>query len=788
MKHVLALIALSLAGASQAAAHPPDPCSSTSPTPTGDVQLRVSIPGGRTSFREGEIIPLALSFTSLGPERYRFLDQRSDRSGRFDGDAYCLAPEARDPLADYFSTVMSLGGGLSGQRRLSAEPFIVTAELNEWRQPRPGHYRLWVVSNRVSREPAALGSRQTPEAPVLLRSNTIAFDVVAADAAGAALSLQEAVAAYQGTTGEPQKEAARRLRFLGTKDSTDALARLFWSLREQPAGVDLMLGIFASPHRAEAIAAMQRAVGDPGHPITQDFLTVLANLQVAGEAPGDPETFAGGSQAWLESFEKMAAHRRQAEKAALAATAAALPEKTGQARVLTLVTIATGKSALVDPETAARVRRELVTDWTSLPEKTRADLMRAGVPALTGTDALPLLREIAAQPPPHFGNAGGFACYGLPEPQCSVVTSRNEALRRIFDIDPAEGRSLLLRDLGDPEAQPPLFLVRLVPPAQLRPFVQRAVERITRARGTELPGSLVVPGGARTWDYLFVAQFADKSALPALQANFKDENASLGPGACAVYRVPMLRYFLRVAPGVGAREVQAQFATGKVSGCYPTLLEDLGPYLPAVEPLAIAELDDPDPQLASGAARALGRWGTAKAAPALWTRLARFHKEWPSGVGEVPLTDSTRAKLQALDSLERTLMYAIAGGTNWLCGPEDFTRLSGLVSSRNRSDLGYWSDAWEGADGPLIIDPNYWASEDGPTFRILQLPYQDLDQRQIRVKVAQWPKGSRFYFQTYTPEQMGSPVSMERQLAVLEGLREYASRSGVLIEKRPESR
>src|SRR5580704_9852479 len=92
MKHVLALIALSLAGASQAAAHPPDPCSSTSPTPTGDVQLRVSIPGGRTSFREGEIIPLALSFTSLGPERYRFLEQRSDRSGRFNGDASCLAP------------------------------------------------------------------------------------------------------------------------------------------------------------------------------------------------------------------------------------------------------------------------------------------------------------------------------------------------------------------------------------------------------------------------------------------------------------------------------------------------------------------------------------------------------------------------------------------------------------------------------------------------------------------------------------------------------------------------
>jgi hypothetical protein len=50
--------------------------------------------------REGEIIPLALSFTSTTDKRY-WADNRSyDRSGRLTIEAYCVEPEARDPLAD----------------------------------------------------------------------------------------------------------------------------------------------------------------------------------------------------------------------------------------------------------------------------------------------------------------------------------------------------------------------------------------------------------------------------------------------------------------------------------------------------------------------------------------------------------------------------------------------------------------------------------------------------------------------------------------------------------------
>jgi hypothetical protein len=116
---------------------------------------------------------------------------------------------------------------------------------------------------------------------------------------------------------------------------------------------------------------------------------------------------------FYESLKDIQAREPEVKKAALTATVAALPQKTGQAHGLTLVTLATEKSDLLDKETGAQMHRQLIAEWSNLPEKTRADLIQTGWPPLDGTEALPILREIVSQPPPHFGNAGSFACYGL---------------------------------------------------------------------------------------------------------------------------------------------------------------------------------------------------------------------------------------------------------------------------------------------------------------------------------------------------------------------------------------
>jgi len=123
-----------------------DPCSLSS-TIT-DAQVTIAIPDGRTSFREGEIIPLILSFTSTADKRYWAENRNYDRSGRLNIETYCLEPAARDPLADYFLAGAFMGGGLGSTQQLSEKPFTATVELNEWRQPGLGHYRMYVVSQR----------------------------------------------------------------------------------------------------------------------------------------------------------------------------------------------------------------------------------------------------------------------------------------------------------------------------------------------------------------------------------------------------------------------------------------------------------------------------------------------------------------------------------------------------------------------------------------------------------------------------------------------------------------
>ena len=216
-----------------------------------------------------------------------------------------------------------------------------------------------------------------------------------------------------------------------------------------------MFGLFGSAYRAEAIAAMQREISSPDHPITQDFLktlTKLQMLQIAGEVPREPAMDDPAAlRKFYQSLQNIQAHEPELRKAALAATVAALPQKAGRARALTLVTLASEKSDLLDKETAAQVHRQLIAEWSNLPEKTRADLIQTGWPPLDGTEALPILREIVSQPPPHFGNQGGFACYGTTQVQCSVVESRNKALERIFELDPAEV-DLFARQLGAPES------------------------------------------------------------------------------------------------------------------------------------------------------------------------------------------------------------------------------------------------------------------------------------------------------------------------------------------------
>jgi hypothetical protein len=728
---------------------PPDPCSLSS-TVT-DAKVTVTISDGRTSFREGEIIPLVLSFTSTADKRYWADNRNYDRSGRLSIETYCVEPAARDPLADYFRTGAFMGGGLGSAQQLSEKPFTATAELNEWRQPGPGHYRLYVVSYRGWRPPDPNESTPYGRVGVTLRSNVIEFDVTQADANWRAEQLQDATAAYQSAAAaSEQMEAARRLRFLNTQESTQVLARLFWGLNDQPGGWELMFGLFGSPYRTKAIAEMQHEINDPSHAITQDFLRTLAKLQINTDSTWDPPTYdPAHPNVSQEYWRKRQAHERELMQAAVAAAAAALPQKTGGARALTVQALAES-SDLLTPATASQMRTQLIAVWRDLPEKTKLELIQYRWALIGGPEMLPVLKEFVSGPAPPFRTEPAMA--------------RDAALQHIFDLNPDEGRALILRDLRDPRAQPSISLVKLLSADELRPIMQEAVARIEKSEAREL-------------DYHLLELFGDQSALAGVERVFTDH---LGQWACDPQGA-MLQYFLRLDPEFGTKMVQASLAARKVTGCYRMLLQDLGKSLPKVEQVAISALNDEDLEVANDAALALGRSGTAKAEPALWARLERFHEQWKDREGELRVTPDFSSPVGRATALESTLVNSIATGTNWFCGPEKFERLRTLASPRQQMQISQWSKLWELGDA--LIRPN-WYPEDRLSFGVLQ--YSNLDEDQFRAKLSQMPKGTKLQFQIWKPGQISPPVSMEKQEAVLRSLQGYAARCGVNIEQKSD--
>lgn len=748
MRQATAIVLLLAIASTSAFGSSPDPCSLNS-TVT-DAKVTIAVPDGRASFREDEIIPLVLSFTSTADKRYWADNRNYDRSGRLNIESYCLEPEARDPLADYFRAGVFMGGGLGNTQQLSEKPFTATAELNEWRQPGPGHYRLYIVSYRVWRPPDPGETTPYGRVALTLRSNAVEFEIVGAEADLPDKQLQEATAAYQQATDGQEKEAARRLRFLNTKPSAEILARLFWGLNDQPGGWDLMFGLFGSPYRAEVIAAMQREIKSPVHPITEDFLHTLTKLQINADTSWDPPTYdAAHPEASQEYWRKRQVHESELMQVVLAATVAALPQKTGRAHALTVQALAE-LSDLLNAGTASQIRKQLVAVWGDLPEKTRLELIQYRWPLIAGPHMLPILKEFVSGPAPPFRTMEAMA--------------RDAAIQHIYELNAAQGRSLILRDMRDLRAQPSISLVKLLSTDELRPIVQEGIGRIEK-------------NDARELDYQLVDLFGDESALAGIRAVFNDH---LGQWACTP-QTAMLRYFLRLDPEFGAKAVRASLAARQVTGCYRQLLQELGDSLPKIEPVAIAALDDAELEVANDAALALGRWGTASAERALWARLKRFHREWQGREGELRMTPDYSSPIARATALESTLANSIATGTNWICGPEKLARLGALSSPRQQIQVATWSKEWE--QGDALILPN-WYPEDRPSFGVLQ--YSNLDEGQFRAKLSQMPGGTKLYFQIWKPGQISPPVSMEKQEAMFQVLCSYAAQFGVTIGKKSD--
>jgi hypothetical protein len=526
-----------------------DPCST--PSTAGDVQFTLAPKDHGSVFRYGEIIPVTLSFSSTTKDRYSIDLRNYDRSGRLGSEVYCVEPKAADPLETYFKAAGFMGGGIGGEGPLTETPQIVEAEVNEWRTFKPGHYRVYVVSSRIWRPAEKRDSVPYSRVSERVASNAIEIEVSQPDPEWQQRALGSALSVLTGSgTAEEKKHAARVLRFLNTEESTRELARLFWGLNQQQAtaGWDLMFGLFGSPHRQLAIDSLRAEVANPDHAITEDFLRTLVNLEISGDSKWDPPASLAGSPREAQTFwARRQTRMNELREAEVRAAAAALARKTPSARALTLNGLVMAAGA--DSTLGQTLLPALIAAWADLPRETQSELIQYRWPLIADPEMLPILRRMIADP--------------RPASRSMEAMVRTEAVKHLYELDPEGGRAAIRKEVMDPKAEPSVELLKLLPKEDIAFAEGPAAERIQQRT-------------AREFDYYLVDLYGDASLLQSIKTGYE---AAAGLWGCGP-QAAMLRYFLRVEQDYGASEAAAVLAARKSTGCYRTLLPDLGVELP----------------------------------------------------------------------------------------------------------------------------------------------------------------------------------------------------------------
>ena len=252
-----------------------------------DVQFVLALNDGRTTFQQGEVIPLALSFTSQTPNRYWIHSTI--------GAEYCLEPSVPDPLEAHLNNRAIFGGGIFSWQQLSEKPIIEVAILNYRHRLGVGHYRLYAVNSGVW-HPAGSGERSASDQfgdghiPERIRSNTIEFDV---EAASPSWQHEQALSATAVLSGTPKSDDARHaaevLRFLDTKESVRQLARALGTPGVNSFAEDeLSEGLYESSYPDIALESMDKEIAAPEQAVSSQFLETLIELEEDGEPAAPP--------------------------------------------------------------------------------------------------------------------------------------------------------------------------------------------------------------------------------------------------------------------------------------------------------------------------------------------------------------------------------------------------------------------------------------------------------------------------------------------------------------------
>jgi hypothetical protein len=367
----------------------------------------------------------------------------------------------------------------------------------------------------------------------------------------------------------------------------------------------------------------------------------------------------------------------------------------------------------------AKLRKEIAVIFTELPISEQSMLLYTRWENIASPAMIPVLKRLYENPP--RGSNEHFIAFVLDD---------------LYRLDPAEGRALILTEMKRPDPRLDLRFVRLLPDKDIAELDNPLVENLEAGNGDE--------------DTILqlIGRYATPAIFPRVLAIEERRAEHLSCDAHAAFLI----YAVRSDPTRGATMLDEGLTGHK--GCSLVALSEVASrqMTPEIEQLAIAHLNDSDPQVAASVAATLGRNGSVEVEQPLWDRLGKWHARWAGQANELPNGSGGALQNGLETTLESSLIEALGSGEAWFAGPDELGRLARLCVS-----TGGCQRVQEIARGATAApNINVYGSE--PSYHASVAQYQVNSIESLKRKLAQFPEGTIFTWSFSGDEKDGGSV------------------------------
>jgi hypothetical protein len=608
-------------------------------TANADVQVRLSLAGGKSVYRAGEPIRLALSFTSE-VDGYKLNVTTTKPASPV--DEILVAPD--DGVfrwLDEYSGKDRYSPDYLMMRKITTTPAVVGLTLNDlFRFDHPGKYTVQVKTRRVS-------DAERPHDPVpiiKLVTNEVIFEVVAMTETEEAQEVRR-LSSLLNAAGNHQEEAriSEELSYLAGEASTREKARRYTSSdgRSGNSYENIFYGLFIARDRALAMQLLEGALRDPHMPVTHQFLHTLTRLRLLQEG-GEPPS-AGG---FYEPGNPNQQRYSEIQEEYLRELVASLAKRTGKNRTTTAMTILLNSPK--DPDRPAPMlkaaRRILLQEFEGLSINDKELLLNFCWDKFRDPSIQPALERMLMK---------------------NIM--RASVLKRLIELDPDRSRSFVVAELIDPDSFVDVGVLAALKDETLPEADAALLEQIRRLAPLKQTRD-TVPLQRKT-------QLAARYASPVIYEGLLEVYQNWGAKWAVEARAGLLGYLARY------NEAQAM-------PLIEQSLEELGPdrgswflsnltlwnYPKALDEYLRKKLESDDPYWATTASYIMSQRGQVEDMRFIEARLDRWVKEWKARGAELDAADQDQ-KIPMQSMTQVNLISALMNGKAWKLPEEKIKQL-----------------------------------------------------------------------------------------------------------------